>query len=138
MRTRSLSENITINSKNSLGILSKIPFPILLIGYLVAVHYANVDMHGVAGYVFIGISVIVLIIEFFKSGDISTASFFADIAFAVLAVVLATGLLSYLVFQLGETPSFYHWLGYAVVIVDAVLSPFNSFRTALRNFGVGS
>jgi hypothetical protein len=41
-------------------------------------------------------------------------------------------------FKLGETPTFYHWLGYAVIIGDAVFSPFNSFRTALRNFGVGT
>jgi len=121
-----------------MGIFSKIPYPLLLIGYLVAAHYMTVNMHGVAGYVFIGICVIVLIVEFFKSGDISTAYFLSDIVFAVLAVVLSTGLLSYLVFKLGEAPSFYHWLGFTVIIVDAVLSPFNSFRTALRNFGVGS
>jgi hypothetical protein len=134
-----MAENITINStKNRMGLFSKIPYPILLIVYLLAAHYTNIDMHGVAGYVFIGICVIVLIVEFFKSGDISTAYFFSDIVFAVLAVALSTGLLSYLLFELGETPSFYHWLGYAVIIVDAVLSPFNSFRTALRNFGVGS
>jgi hypothetical protein len=134
-----MTENITINStKNGMGIFSKIPYPILLVGYLLAVHYTNLDMHGAPGYIFIGVCVIVLIIEFFKSGDISTAYFFSDIVFAVLAVVLSTGLLSYLVFKLGETPTFYHWLGYAVILVDAVLSPFNSFRTALRNFGVGS
>jgi hypothetical protein len=136
---RPMSEDITIKSnQKGMRLFNKIPYTLLLIVYLLGAHISHVDMHGVAGYVFIGLCVIVLIVEFFKSGDISTAYFLSDIIFAVLAVVLATGLLSYLVFKLGQTPDFYHWLGYAVIIGDAVISPFNSFRTALRNFGVGS
>jgi hypothetical protein len=136
---RSMSEDITIKSnRQGMRIFNKIPYALLLVAYLLVVHVTGLDMHGVAGYVFIGLCVIVLIVEFFKSGDISTAYFLSDIIFAVLAVVIATGLMSYLIFKLGETPTFYHWLGYAVIIGDAVISPFNSFRTALRNFGVGS
>jgi hypothetical protein len=134
-----MSEDITIKSnQKGVRVFNKIPYALLLIAYLLVAHLTNLDMHGVAGYIFIGLCVIVLIIEFFKSGDISTAYFLTDIIFAVLAVVLATGLLSYLVFKLGQAPDFYHWLGYAVIIGDAVISPFNSFRTALRNFGVGT
>jgi uncharacterized membrane protein YobD (UPF0266 family) len=134
-----MSEDITIKSnQQGMRIFNKIPYTLLLIAYLLVVHVTGLDMHGVAGYIFIGLCVVVLIVEFFKSGDISTAYFLSDIVFAVLAVVIATGLMSYLVFKLGETPTFYHWLGYAVIIGDAVISPFNSFRTALRNFGVGS
>jgi uncharacterized membrane protein YobD (UPF0266 family) len=134
-----MSEDITIKSNHQgMRIFNKIPYTLFLIVYLLVVHFTGLDMHGVAGYIFIGLCVIVLIIEFFKSGDISTAYFLSDIVFAVLAVVIATGLMSYLVFKLGETPTFFHWLGYAVIIGDAVISPFNSFRTALRNFGVGN
>ena len=134
-----MSEDITIKSnQKGMRLFNKIPYALLLIVYLLVVHVSGLDMHGIAGYIFIGLCVIVLVVEFFKSGDISTAYFLSDILFAVLAVVIATGLLSYLMFKLGETPTFYHWLGYAVIIGDAVISPFNSFRTALRNFGVGS
>ena len=134
-----MSEDITIKSnQKGMRLFNKIPYALLLIVYLLVVHISGLDMHGMAGYIFIGLCVIVLVVEFFKSGDISTAYFLSDILFAVLAVVIATGLMSYLVFKLGETPDFYHWLGYAVIIGDAVISPFNSFRTALRNFGVGS
>ena len=134
-----MSEDITIKSnQKGMRLFNKIPYALLLIIYLLVVHVSGLDMHGMAGYIFIGLCVIVLVVEFFKSGDISTAYFLSDILFAVLAVVIATGLMSYLVFKLGETPDFYHWLGYAVIIGDAVISPFNSFRTALRNFGVGS
>lgn len=134
-----MSEDITIKSnQKGMRLFNKIPYALLLIVYLLVVHVSGLDMHGMAGYIFIGLCVIVLVVEFFKSGDISTAYFLSDILFAVLAVVIATGLMSYLVFKLGEAPDFYHWLGYAVIIGDAVISPFNSFRTALRNFGVGS
>jgi hypothetical protein len=134
-----MSEDITIKTnQKGMRIFNKIPYALLLIAYMLLVRFTGLDMHGVAGYIFIGLCVIVLIIEFFKSGDISTAYFLTDITFAVLAVVIATGLMSYLVFELGETPTFYHWLGYAVIVGDAVISPFNSFRTALRNFGVGT
>jgi len=134
-----MTEDITIKTdRKGMRIFNKIPYTLLLIAYLLVVRFTGLDMHGMAGYIFIGLCLFVLVIEFFKSGDISTAYFLSDIIFAVLAVVIATGLMSYVVFKLGETPTFYHWLGYAVIIGDAVFSPFNSFRTALRNFGVGS
>ncbi len=134
-----MTEDITIKSdQKGLRIFNKLPYTLLLIAYLLVVRFTGLDMHGITGYIFIGLCLFVLFIEFFKSGDISTAYFLSDIFFAVLAVVIATALMSYAVFKLGETPTFYHWLGYAVIIGDAVFSPFNSFRTALRNFGVGS
>ena len=134
-----MTEDITIKTdRKGMRIFNKIPYTLLLIAYLLVVRFTGLDMHGITGYIFIGLCMFVLFIEFFKSGDISTAYFLSDIIFAVLAVVIATGLMSYVVFKLGETPTFYHWLGYAVIIGDAVFSPFNSFRTALRNFGVGS
>jgi hypothetical protein len=136
---RHMSEDITIKSNGKgMRIFNKIPYAFLLIIYMLVVRFTGLDMGGMTGYIFIGLCLIVLIVEFFKSGDISTAYFLSDIVFAVLAVVVATALMSYLMFKLGETPTFYYWLGYAVIIGDAVISPFNSFRTALRNFGVGS
>jgi hypothetical protein len=35
-----------------------------------------------------------------------------------------------------EGITFFHWFGCAVVYGDALLSPFNSFRTGLRNIDV--
>jgi hypothetical protein len=134
-----MSEDITIKSNHKgTPIYNKIPYVFVLIVYMLVVRFTSLDMNGMTGYIFIGLCIVVLFVEFFKSGDISTAYFLSDIVFAVLAVMIATALMSYIVFKLGETPNFYHWLGYAVIIGDAVISPFNSFRTALRNFGVGS
>ncbi len=80
----------------------------------------------------------VLVAEFFKSGDINTRVFLMDLVSAIFAVIVATILMSYLYFKLGQTPTFFHWFGVAIILADAILSPFNAFRTALRNLGLGT
>ena len=131
-----MGENIRVrNTKTSF--VNKIPWTFLIIGYLVVAFKMDKDLSGVPGYVFIGLAVIVLFLEFFKSGDISTSTFLSDTFYAVLGVIIATVLLSFLYFKLEQTPNFFHWFGYAILVGDAIMSPFNAFRTALRNFGVG-
>ena len=115
-----------------------IPLTLVLIAYMVVVHFTGLDMSGVAGYIFLGLGVLVLFVEFFKSGDINTWAFLVDLVSAILALIVATVLLSYLYFELGETPTFFHWFGFAIILGDAILSPFNAFRTALRNLGLGT
>ena len=133
-----MANEVTIHGrKNKMSLMSMIPWTFFLIAYAVVVYAMGLNMEGIQGYVFIGFGMFVLFAEFFKSGDINVGSFLVDIIFAVIAVVVATGLLSYLVFNLDQSPTFFYWFGYVIVIGDAILSPFNSFRTALRNFGVG-
>jgi vacuolar-type H+-ATPase subunit I/STV1 len=132
-----MAENIRVKNSKA-GFFNKIPWTFLIIAYLFVAHNMKLDLSGVAGYIFIGLAVLVLFLEFFKSGDISTSTFLSDTFYAVLGVVIATTLLSYLYFKLDQTPTFFHWFGYAILIGDAIMSPFNAFRTALRNFGVGS
>ena len=133
-----MANEVTIHGrKNKMSLMSMIPWTFFLIAYAVVVYVMGLNMEGIQGYVFIGFGMFVLFVEFFKSGDINVGSFLVDIIFAVIAVVVATGLLSYLVFNLDQSPTFFYWFGYAIVIGDAILSPFKSFRTALRNFGVG-
>lgn len=133
-----MSKDVTIETKrNRTSLIGMIPWTFFLIAFAVVVHIMGMNMEGVLGYAFIGFGMFVLFAEFFKSGDISIPSFLVDLLFAVIAVVIATGLLAYLIFKLDQSPTFFYWFGYAIVIGDAVLSPFNAFRTALRNFGVG-
>ncbi|WP_040851445.1 hypothetical protein [Thiorhodospira sibirica] len=122
----------------TMSTFSKIPWTLTIILYMVVVHFINIDMSGVAGYIFLVLCLVVLFFEFFKSGDVNEFAFLIDILSAVFALVVATVLMSYMIFALKETPTFFHWFGCAVILIDAVLSPFNSFRTALRNFGLGS
>lgn len=116
--------------------LGRIPWIFVPIIYLVAIHEMNISVEGPSGYTFIGVAVAVLFVEFIKSGDIGVVSFLLDTTFSVLAVITSTALLTYMFFALNEPLTFFHWFGYAIVIGDALFSPANAFRTALRNFGV--
>ena len=106
-----MAENITVKNSRT-GIFNKIPWTFLIIVYLVVAYNMKLDLNGVPGYVFIGLAVLVLFLEFFKSGDISTSTFLTDTFFAVVGVVIATALLSYLYFRLEQQPTFFHWFGY--------------------------
>lgn len=116
--------------------LGRFPWIFSPIIYLVVIHQLNISLEGPLGYTFIGLAVVVLFIEFVKSGDIGVVSFLLDTTSSVIAVIASTALLTYMFFTLQETPTFFHWFGYAIVVGDALFSPANAFRTALRNFGV--
>lgn len=123
----------------TMSTFSKIPWTLSIILYMLVVHFLGIDMSGVAGYIFLALCMIVLFFEFFKSGDVNTYGFLIDLVSAVFALIIATVLMCYMIFAMPDTnPTFFHWFGCAIIVGDAILSPFNSFRTALRNFGLGS
>jgi hypothetical protein len=119
---------------STLSTLSKIPWTLLIIIYMVVAHILPLEMGGMAGYVFLVLCLGVLIVEVFKSVDIRLVPFFLDLVSSVVALIIATTLMSYLVFTKGwAAPTFFHWFGVAVIVGDTILSPFIAFRTALRN-----
>lgn len=128
--------NVSVSSSSTLSTLGKLPWMLVIVLFLIATEYLQISLQGTLGYVFISVAVVVLLLEMFKSGDVSAAAFFLDQFWAVLTVVLATGLLSYLWWVEGREPTFFHWIGFGIILADALLNPFNAFRTALRNFDV--
>lgn len=87
---------------------------------------------------FFGIVVLLLVfaalaVEFFKSGDIGLNTFGMDTAFSVLQVICGTVTIT-LMFCNHKPLTLPDCLLCLVVLADAWFSPFNSFRTALRNF----
>ena len=127
---------VNITSGGAMTIITKIPWMLFIIGFLLVAEYMQISLEGTVGYSFITVAVVVLFIEMFKSGDVTPISFLLDQFWAVITVILATGLLTYLYFVTGKEPTFFHWIGFAIILADALLNPFNSFRTALRNFDV--
>ena len=131
-----MGPKVSVSSTGVIGVLAKVPWMLFIILFLIAAEYMQLSLDGVVGYSFISLAVIVLFIEMFKAGDVSAIAFLMDQFWAVVTVILATGLLTYLWFVEGREPSFYHWIGFAIIVADALLNPFNAFRTALRNFDV--
>jgi hypothetical protein len=132
-----MGSKVTVASGSSIFIwISKIPWMLLIVGFILGVEYLQIPLEGTVGYIFISMSVLVLFIEMLKAGDVSAFAFLMDLFWAVFTVILATGLMTYLWFVEGRDPSFFHWIGFAIIIADALLNPFNAFRTALRNFDV--
>ncbi|MEW5910027.1 MAG: hypothetical protein AB1659_09545 [Thermodesulfobacteriota bacterium] len=134
-----MAEQVTVRSTGRrLSFFQKIPWTLTIIIYMIVAHFASFDMRGEAGYIFLGLCMLVLFLEFFKSSDIGTLPFFIDLSSSVFSVVLSAVLMSYLIFKLGQRPTFFHWFGCAIILGDAILGPFNAFRTALRNIDLGS
>ena len=121
-----------------LATLGRFPWSLLVVLAMWSAYQAQLDLSGTLGLVFIGFCVFVVVIEFFKSGDIRLGPFFLDLLFSVGAVVAGAALLTSMVIHGdGSLPGFHYLLGGVVLLVDAILSPFNSFRTALRNLQFG-
>ncbi|QKI90223.1 hypothetical protein [Thiomicrorhabdus xiamenensis] len=119
--------------------ISKFPWMLLVIAFLVLAEQFGVSLDNtIYGYAFITMAVVILFVEMMKSVDITPLGFFMDMFWAVFTVIVATSLLTYLYFTPGKEITFFHWLGYGIILSDALLNPFNSFRSALRNFDVGS
>lgn len=119
-----------------MSLLARFPWMITVVGYLLVVEYLQLSMSGNVGYGFIAVALVAFMIEMFKSGDVGVAGFFWDQFWALVTVMLATSLLTFLYFVAGKEPTFYHWVGLGVIVADALLNPANAYRTAMRNFDV--
>lgn len=147
-----MAEQVQIRSRSGgiVSFLGKFPWTLLVVFYPVSMFQLEIDM-GVDiqfGFGYVGLGVFVLFVEFFKSGDINAASFLLDLLWSVVALVTATALMTYFLLEIEPTAvqagdtwgmvNYFHWFGCAIILGDAIISPFNSFRTALRNLGVGT
>lgn len=124
--------------------LARLPWTLVLTIYLLVVYIAKVDLSAdgigsILGYVYFGLGLVILFVQFFKSADISTTGFIVHLTGALLSMTVATVLMTLLLSRgEGEVQiTFHYWYGCAIILADAVLSPFNAFRTAKRNFAVG-
>ncbi|MBF6058804.1 MULTISPECIES: hypothetical protein [Thiomicrorhabdus] len=134
--------SVSVTKKNPDSLfksISKFPWMFAVIGFLfLADRFGWPLDNTVYGYAFITMAVVVLFVEMVKSVDVSPMGFLMDLIWAVIAVILSTALLTYMYFSPDKEIGFFHWLGYGIILADAILNPFNSFRSALRNFDVGS
>lgn len=125
-----------MQSSKTSSFLAMIPWGFLMILYMLFVYYNQVPLEGTVGNIYIVCGIIVLVVEFVKSGEIQPFSFILDQVFSIIAVVLSTYLMTILYMKSGTFPNFYYLFGYAIIIGDSIFSPFNAYRMALRNFSM--
>ncbi len=116
--------------------ISKFPWMLLVIAYLIIAEYLQLSMSGNVGYGFIVVAIMAFFLEMYKAGDAGVSTFFFDQLWSIIGVGLASAMLSYLYFVEGKEPTFYHWIGFTMIVADALLNSVNTYRTALRNFDV--
>lgn len=124
----------------SLRKLSRAPWILVVILFLMLTTLTEVPMAGAVGYVFLGVGLFVLFAEFLKSGDISTPAFLVDLVFSVIGVATTSVLITLMIVDSRYEMTFFHGYGAAIILADAIVGPYNAFRTAKRNleFGAGS
>ncbi len=94
----------------------------------------NTAIGGVLGMTIVVTSVIIIVVEFYKSGDISLKSFFTDLVWAIITFGVVCVSMTKLYDNVGlgsfTLPDLFVGM---VSLVDISLSTFNSYRTAQRN-----
>lgn len=126
--------------KSVMHTIGKLPWILVIILFLLVTTLTDITMNGVVGYVFLAVGLFVLFAEFIKSGDINTPAFLVDLVVSVLSVATTAVLLTLMVVDSRYHMTFFHGYGAAIVLADAIVGPYNAFRTAKRNleFGAGS
>jgi hypothetical protein len=90
------------------------------------------DLATPPGLILMCCALVALVVEFFKSGDVGLGEFIRELTLALLTLAAGVVTLTLLI-QRGHV-TVLDGIIFAVLVLDAWLSPINSFRTALRNF----
>lgn len=98
--------------------------------------YLALDLATPPGLVLLCASLVALVVEFFKSGDVGLSEFIRDLTFAL--VTLAAGVVTITLLVQRDHVTVLDGIVFSVLVLDAWLSPINAFRTALRNVTHGN
>lgn len=112
---------------------SLFPWTLLIIGYMVVMQVLGIPMDGLFGYIFVSLCIAILFIEFFKSIDNRNIVFLIDQVNSTISLIVASSLMCVLIFTSEQGPTYFHWIGCAVIVGDAIISPFNAYKAAKRN-----
>ena len=114
-----------------------IPWVLILLVVWSIIRFAKVDLNQVISLGLFLLALVIMVFEFFKSGDINLKAFGIDQLYSIIAIAFFCTIETILIlknypFQIVDI------LFGILVLADGWVSPVNSFRTALRNFEVGN
>lgn len=115
----------------------RVPLPFIVLALWGIARWAGYDwpIGSVWSVGLIATCFIILMLEFFKSGDVALGSFKLDQLLSVVATVIVVAAETLLWEHKGVSTVDFFVL--AVILGDAYVSPVNSFRTAQRNIQAG-
>ena len=116
-------------------VFSLIPWTSLVCAAWAAIrlgNYLDLSLATPLGLVLLCTALFALVAEFFKSGDVGLGDFIRDLTLALLTLVVGVVTIT-LLYQRDTGMTVLDGIIFAVVVLDAWLSPINAFRTALRN-----
>ena len=119
-----------------MGFISALPWNFVVVITLIALHETDTPIDSmVEKYLFV-LYLCALIFGFINSTNISARNFTFLIIRSITSVAVASAFSSYLWCGGADGLPFIYAIGLAIVVVNAIISPINSFKSALRDVQV--
>jgi hypothetical protein len=119
-----------------MGMIAALPWNFVIIATLVTLQQMQIPTDGMIEKVLFILYLCSLVFGFINSSNITTRNFTLLIIHSVLSVAIASGFISYLYWGTKTGLEFIYGVGLAIVLINATISPINSFKTALRDYQV--
>lgn len=114
--------------------ITALPWNLVIVAILVGLHRTNTPIDDMIEKGLFVLYFCALIFGFVNSSNISHQNFTLLIIRSTASVAVASGFSSYLWWGTEGGLTFIYGIGFAIVMVNAIISPINSFKTALRDF----
>lgn len=119
-----------------MGFIAGLPWNFVIIATLIGLHETNTPVDGVIEKGLFVLYLCALVFGFINSFNISHRNFTLLIIRSTTSVAVASGFSSYLWWGTEMGLPFVYGAGLAIVMINAIVSPINSFKSALRDVHV--
>lgn len=119
-----------------MGFIAALPWNFVIVVVLVGLQQTATPAEGIIEKSLFILYLCALVFSFINSSNISHRNFTLLIIRSTTSVAAASGFISYLYWGTDDGLSFIYAVGLAIVMINATVSPINSFKTALRDIQV--
>jgi hypothetical protein len=119
-----------------MGMIAALPWNFVIIAALITLQQTATPTDGLVEKALFILYLCSLIFGFINSANITTRNFTILIIHSVLSVAVASGFISYLYWGTNAGLEFIYGTGLAIVLINAIISPINSFKSALRDYQI--
>ena len=116
--------------------ITALPWNFIIVITLISLHKTDTPIDPMIEKGLFVLYLCALIFGFINSSNISHHNFTLLIIRSITSVAVASGFSSYLWWGTETGLTFIYGVGLAIVMVNAIISPINSFKTALSDFQI--